>query len=290
MLNESISYGKVLMVSPEHFDVVYAINPHMTNDKGELNTVNRELAQLQWRNLKAIFEQTGINVEIIPGEKNLPDMVFAANQSFLFKNNSTGKFEVLISNMRSEFRKPETLYFYNWYKEHGYKVYTSEEIFRDYPRLCFEGNGDIIPHPDFSFYWGGIGPRTDAKVYEILAKKLNLNFLTLDLIHPEFYHLDTCFLVLNNHTCAYVAEAFDSAGLKLINSKFKSLIRIDQQEAKKYFAGNAFCPDGKNVIMHPGASRFKEALVKNNFNVLETDTSEYMKSGGSVFCMKMALV
>ena len=44
MLNESIHYGKVLMVSPEHFEVVYAINPHMTNEKGELNTVDRDLA------------------------------------------------------------------------------------------------------------------------------------------------------------------------------------------------------------------------------------------------------
>lgn len=290
MLNESIHYKKVLMVSPDHFDVVYAINPHMTNKNGELNSVNRELAQLQWRNLKSIFEHIGLKVEVLPGEKNLPDMVFSANQSFLFKNLNSGKFEVLISNMRSEFRKPETLYFYNWYKSKGYKVYASEEIFRDHSRLCFEGNGDIIPHPDFSFYWGGIGPRTDAKVYEILSKKLNLNFVTLDLIHPDFYHLDTCFLILNNHTCAYVAEAFDSVGLKHLNAKFKDLIRIDQREAKDYFAGNAFCPDGQNVILHPGATKFKTVLEKSRFKVFETDTSEFMKSGGSVFCMKMALV
>src|SRR6056297_878589 len=95
---------KVLMVSPEHFDVKYNINPHMVNAEGELNQVDTVQAQRQWTDLKSIFESIGLKVEVLPGQPNLPDMVFCANQTFPFLKNDQPAF--VLSQMHSEKRQP----------------------------------------------------------------------------------------------------------------------------------------------------------------------------------------
>ena len=46
---------KILMASPEYFDVIYEINSHMN-----LSTkVDKNLAVIQWNNLKEIYESIG---------------------------------------------------------------------------------------------------------------------------------------------------------------------------------------------------------------------------------------
>ncbi|MDZ7695236.1 MAG: hypothetical protein U5K69_29670 [Balneolaceae bacterium] len=81
--------------------------------------------------------------------------------------------------------------------------------------------------------------------------------------------------------------AFTEQGLALIN-EFGEVITANEHEAKKLFACNATCPDGKNVIIQKAVP----TLIKNcatPAQVHEVDTSEYLKSGGSVFCMKQLL-
>ena len=75
---------RVLMVDPTHYDIHYAINPHMVDKTGNLNKVNRAAAKKQWTDLKKIFEQLKLKVEVLKAEESLPDMVFCANQTFPF--------------------------------------------------------------------------------------------------------------------------------------------------------------------------------------------------------------
>lgn len=277
--------NQVLMVDPQFFDVEYAINPHMVNDRGELNKIDHSLAVRQWADLQKAFQSISLTTVVLPAQKNLPDMVFTANQSFVYIEPISKQKTAVISNMRSPYRKKETAFFVEWYQQHGYKVVQFPDL-----DFVFEGNGDIIPHPDFSFFWGGYGPRTDLKVYLEFSEKLGLKFETLRLNHPLFYHLDTCFVTLGANVCGVVREAFDAEGLQKISNHFSDIIDIDIAEAKDNFAANAFCPDGKNVIVQKGTHRFKADLIRRGLKVIEVDTSEFMKSGGSVYCMKMGLV
>ena len=48
-------------------------------------------------------------------------------------------------------------------------------------------------------------------------------------------------------------------------------------------------PNGKDIIIQQGARKTVESLKANGFKIHEVDTSEYIKSGGSVFCMKQLL-
>ena len=270
---------KILMVDPEFFDVVYAINAHMITQDGLLNKVDRTLAKSQWNHLREIYVELGFRVEVMPGIPGLPDMVFSANQSLPFWNKKTQRPGVILSRMRSEFRQPEVQSFEAQYKKMGYDIFHLDSA------LCLEGNGDALFQGET--LWGGYGFRTDLSVYEKVREMTGREIIPLELKNEYFYHLDTCFSILDLQTAAVVPEAFRPQDLELIHSRFKRIISIDFLEAKDNFAGNCHSPDGKHVLLQAGSTKFCEALKRNNFTPVELDTSEYMKSGGSVFCMKM---
>ena len=68
---------------------------------------------------------------------------------------------------------------------------------------------------------------------------------------------------------------------------FENVIETSIADCSSYFTGNCHSPNGKDVITHKGCSKFESDLTKFGFKVHPVDTSEFMKSGGSVFCMKM---
>lgn len=269
------------MVSPQFFNIEYAINAYMTSVSGELNTIDRHMAVNQWDKLKNIYSELGFKTQVIDGIEGLPDMVFSANQSFPFWDFKKNKPAVIISNMRSDFRKNEVIYFEKFYKENNYDIYHLDS------KYSFEGNGDALIRPNSKEIYGGFGFRTDKNIYNEISRKTGHDVFLLELTNEYFYHLDTCLSFLNEDTVAIVPEAFTEDGLKLIKIKFNNVINIDISEAKNNFAGNCHSPDGKHVILQGGSAKLNKDLISNGFQVIETDTTEFMKSGGSVFCMKM---
>lgn len=270
------------MVSPDFFRVDYAINPYMKDATGKLNQIDVVKAADQWNFLKRTYEKLGYFVEVIPGQIGLPDMVFAANQSFNIWDEKEDRPAVILSQMRAAERSPEVPFFRNWYQEKGYAI-------KDLPvgQGSFEGNGDAIPHPGEKWIWGGYGFRTDKKIYSYLTELINREFVLLELVSEHFYHLDTCFTILNEDTVAIQPEAFSKESLRQIKDRVANVIEIDKEECLKFFAGNAHCPNGKDVLMNPGSKKFTAELEKRGFRCHEIETAEFMKSGGSVFCLKM---
>lgn len=272
---------QVLMVEPTYFSVDYVINPHMTDNVGK---VDKMKAQNQWDVIRNIFEQLGLTVHQLEGQEGLPDMVFCANQSLPYINPDEKK-QAIMSIMHSAEREKEVPYIEQWYRQHGYEIhYLDEEAIQD-----FEGCGDAIWHTGRRLLWGGFGYRSSPKAYEIISNLLDLPVITLELVDESFYHLDTCFCVLNETTVLIYPGAFTNEGLKLINAAFGHVIASSEYEAKKLFSCNAACPDGKNVIIQKGCTDVNKKLRDAGFAVHEVDTSEYLKSGGSVFCMKQLL-
>ncbi len=269
-----------LMVSPIGFKVNYAINPYMTDENGNLNQVDTELAHQQWTNLKSKLIELGVSVDAIDGDPNCPDMVFCANQTFPFIKNK--KKSVLLSRMNSKYRQPEVIHFRNWAEKNNFDVY---EI-SDYQ---FEGCGDAIYNYESGDVFIGHGFRTDSKVIKQIESITSQKLIPLALTTEDFYHLDTCFMVLNKGTAAYVPEAFSGQAIDTLKSKFKDLIVIDYAEAKSAFAGNGLCVNGKDVIVHKGAPKLTSELLKRDFVVHEVDVSEFLKAGGAIFCMKQML-
>ncbi len=270
----------VLLVQPTYFDVVYEINPHM---KGNIGNVDKALALEQWNCLYKIYQQLGYNIHVIEGVPNLPDMVFCANQSFPFVDEKNQKC-VILSKMASPFRSGEVEHIARWYEQHNYHL-----IHQVDPPVEFEGMGDAIWHPHKNILYIGYGFRTSKNALIRAANCISCDVIGLELIKPHFYHLDTALSVLNEHTALFVKEAFSEEGKEILSAMFSNLIDVPLEEAQMGFVTNGHCPDGRNFIVQKGNSITKQKLEDIGIQVWELDTSEFMKSGGSVFCMKMML-
>ena len=271
--------GRVLMTTPEHFRVEYIINPHM---EGHIGTVDAARAEAQWASLRDTYERLGFPVSVVDGASGLPDMVFCANQSLPFLG-ADGQPGVVLSRMNAPQRADEVPHYARFFEREGYAVLPLD------PRLVgpFEGMGDAIWHPGRRLLWVGYGYRTGPEAVAWIGESLGVETVPLRLLDPEFYHLDTCFCPLDEQTALIFPDAFDAEGLAALREGFPRLIEAPESEARTLFACNAHCPDGRHVVIQKGCTETVARLREAGFEPVEVDTDEFLKSGGSVFCMKL---
>jgi N-dimethylarginine dimethylaminohydrolase len=266
----------VLMCPPTFFDVREPKNPHMGL------AIDRVRAQHQWENVQHSLRDSGLKVELIDPVQGLDDMVFAANQVFVGEHPMTGKF-IVPSRMRYASRQREVAFYVEWFKRRGYQV-----IEADLQGEYLEGHGDLIWHPDRSRIWAGYGFRSTRGGVEKFAAamdKFGFTVIPLELVDQHCYHLDTCFCPLNEAAVLISPEAFAGSSLAEIHNGFRRIHCITREEALQ-FIGNGIAVNGRFITPR---------LTPNLFRILEdegltpviVDTSEFEKSGGSVFCMKM---
>lgn len=269
---------KVLMTSPDFFKIDYAINAHMTNSSGDLNSIDTDKAKQQWLSLKDTFTSLNLEVELIPAQPNQPDMVFTANQTLpYFKDNKT---HFILSNMRHPERQNEVIHFKNWLTEKNYSCTSLESS------LSFEGMGDALWNYETEEIFGGYGFRTKKEVYTEIEQHINKPIKKLQLISENFYHLDTCLAVVNKDTAFYVPSGFHEDSILTLKQSFINLIEIPEEEALKGFAANMCVVNGTDIIIQKNNPNTCEAAMSLGLKIHTIDTSEFMKSGGSVFCMK----
>lgn len=271
----------VLMVRPLHYSVEYVINPHMANQVGMADKIE---AHNEWNKVRSLFDQIGLNVRVMEDQEGLPDMVFCANQSLPYIDED-GQRLVIMSIMHAEQRKKEVPYFEQWYRQNGYELHFLDERKIEH----FEGCGDAIWHSSKRLLWGGHGHRSSLSAYQTISETFEVPVITLELVDEKFYHLDTCFCVLDEQTVLIYPGAFTDKGLDLIHAVFNKVLEASKYEAEELFACNASCPDGRNVIIQQGCTDVNKNLRDAGFSVHEVSTYEFLKSGGSVFCMKMLL-
>jgi len=269
---------RVLMADPAFFDVLYVINPHMA---GNIGSVDKGLARRQWEQVRDAYAGIGFPIELIQGVEGLPDLVFMANQSFPGQL-PDGRWAAILSYMHAPERRAEVEVVARWYDSRGALTYRLSD-----PTLPFEGMGDAAWVPGRRAIVGGHGFRTDRRVYDELAERFDVPTLALRLVDPRFYHLDTCLQLVDDQTALFVPGAFDAEGIRLLEKAFPRLVEVPEEEAAHGLACNGHCPDAQHFIVHRGASRTIAAVRKLGLTPIEVDTGEFLKSGGSVYCMKL---
>lgn len=283
-IRPAVSARKLLRVSPEHFTITRAINAHM---EGSVGSSDAELARAQWDELGAVYRHLADEGEIdevatLSGVQDLEDMVFCANQCLPWQK-PDGERIAIISQMNHPSRQPEVAYFEAFFRERGYRI---EHLTVG---TGFEGMGDAIPHPERYLLFGGHGFRTQESAWPHIARILDVPVVPLKLVSPYFYHLDTCFLPLNSTTVLLCPEAFDAESLAMLLGIFPEVVAIPLTEARTLMPLNAHLVHSqqRTAILHPGSTTARNALLCAGYRIIEVDTSEYLKSGGSVFCMKV---
>lgn len=270
----------VLMCTPDHFDVVDVKNAFMV---GNVGTVDHARAREEWEALRAAFRAAGHEVVTIEGMPGLEDMVFSANQ-VLPGIDAAGEPYVVLSHMRYASRRREVPYYRDWFAARGYRIL---ELPAD--AGLFEGQGDAIWHPGKALLWGGHGHRTSLTAYDELSALVGVPIVALELVHPHFYHLDTAFCALSAEAVLIFPGAFTTDGREIIARAFTNVVEVSEREASDFFACNAHALDGRTVVLQRGATETVARLRDAGFEPVEVETAEFLKSGGSVFCMKLMI-
>jgi N-dimethylarginine dimethylaminohydrolase len=111
--------------------------------------------------------------------------------------------------------------------------------------------------------------------------------ISLNLINPSFYHLDTAVAVLDDDNIAYLPSAFDEASLEQLRERFPDAILVTEDDAA-VLGLNSFS-DGYNVVIASRAKDFERQLRERGYNPIGVDLSELLLGGGGVKCCTLEL-
>jgi N-dimethylarginine dimethylaminohydrolase len=257
-----------LMCPPEYFAVTYAINPWMRPDA----PVDPAVAMRQWAALRATYESLGHSVSTIEPVAGLPDMVFAANGATVIDGT------VLGVRFRYPQRAAEAAAYLSWFRSHGYpRVHA--------PVFVNEGEGDILVSGQTVL--AGYGFRSDEAAAGELASVFGRRVVSLRLVDPRFYHLDTALCVLDASTAMYYPAAFDDAGRAALASVFAELIEAKDEDAE--VLGLNAVSDGRHVVLARQATELARSLAARGFEPVPVDMSELLKAGGGAKCCTLEL-
>lgn len=265
---------RYLMCRPEYFTVSYSINPWME----PANPTDTARAVQQWQKLYDTYLELGHEVELIDPVPGLPDMVYTANGGFVID----GVFYA--PRFRFEERQGEEPAFIAWAREHGFRVVE--------PEFTNEGEGDFLLAGDVIL--AGRGFRSTDDSHREIARIFDREVVSLTLVDPRFYHLDTALSVLDpvvepgqTPTIAYLPGAFDDASRAELERRFPDAIRVADADGAVFGLNSA--SDGRNVFLSPRATGFAEQLSERGYNPVLVDLSELLLGGGGIKCCTLEL-
>jgi N-dimethylarginine dimethylaminohydrolase len=262
-----------LMCPPTLYDVNYVINPWM---EGNVHRSSRQNAERQWEQLRTALAALA-RVELVEPQAGSPDMVFTANAGLVRKG------LVALSRFLHPERQGEEPHFRKWFDDSGFAV-------RELPRAVpFEGEGDALFEADNSRLWAGHGMRSREASHPYLQETWGTEVISLRLVDPRFYHLDTCFCPLFGGYVLYFPEAFDGVSQGRIAARYaeEKRIAVSQTDALR-FACNAINV-GKTILLNEVSPQLSSRLESEGFGVIQVALSEFLKAGGAAKCLVLRL-
>ena len=250
------------MTAPTFFAVEYAINPWMDTS----TSVDTHVALNQWETLRQTYKELGHTVELVEPVAGLPDMVYAANGGLLVNG------KAVVARFAYPQRAGESAAYAEWMGRHGFDPAETRHV--------NEGQGDLLVVG--SIVLAGYGFRTERRAHDEIAAAVQMPVVSLELVDPRFYHLDTALAVLDDTTIAYYPPAFSATARARLLELFPDAIEVASPDA--HVLGLNAVSDGLNVVLPAAATGFAEQLREAGFKPIGVDLSELLKGGGSVKC------
>lgn len=269
-------HRRYLMCAPEYFTVSYRINPWMEPAK----PTDTAKAVEQWQTLYDTYLALGHEVELIDPVEGLPDMVYTANGGFIIDGRALGV------RFRVDERRGEERPFMDWFAAHGFEVIEPVEV--------QEGEGDFLLVGDTIL--AGTGFRSVGDSHSEVARVFDREVVSLRLVDPRFYHLDTAISVLDpvegpggveRANIAYLPSAFDEASLAVLRERYPDAIQVSDADGAVFGLNSA--SDGYNVFISPRATGFEQQLRERGYNPVLIDLSELLLGGGGIKCCTLEL-
>lgn len=268
------SKRSVLMCRPDFFTVSYRINPWMNPE----NPTDTSRSVMQWKELYNTYLDLGFDVQLIDPIDGLPDMVYAANGGFVLDNIAYG------AKFTYSQRQAEGPAYMEWFRENGYEVRV--------PEHTNEGEGDFLLVGEVIL--AGTGFRTNRDSHREVAEIFGREVISLELVNPSFYHVDTAIAVLDpapvpggTQNIAYLPSAFNEKGRAVLEERYPDAILVNEEDAA--VLGLNSYSDGYNVVIAAQAKGFEQQLRDRGYNPIGVDLSELLLGGGGVKCCTLEL-
>ncbi len=271
-----------LMSPPDFFEVAYAINPWMNPQQWSLDARRLQRDALSgWDALRATYEALGARVLVKPPAKGWPDLVFTANCAVVLDGKA-----ILARYLKSE-RAGEEL--------HGQRMFEQLEargeidaIFRTPEGVYFEGAGDAIYDPLRKLMWMGWGQRSSRAAHHTVEQVFGIPTLSLELVDPHFYHLDTAFCLLSGGEILYHPAAFTGEGREQIRALAADKLIEAPREDAAHLAVNAVCI-GRDIVMCYCSQALRQCLEQRGYRVHVVPLGSFNRSGGAAYCLTLKL-
>ncbi|WP_328463876.1 arginine deiminase-related protein [Actinoplanes sp. NBC_00393] len=256
-----------LMCPPEHFTVEYAINPWMDTSAA----VDAALALKQWEMLRTTLTDLGHLVHVLDARPGLPDMVYSANGAFSVDGTVYG---ARFKHPQRADEAPAHQAFYA--TSGGWKFVAPEHV--------NEGEGDFayLPAAYGGIVLAGYGFRTDPAAHAEAQEVLGRPVISLKLVDPAFYHLDTALAALDDRHVTYYPGAFSPASQQILAQLFPDAVLADRADAEAF--GLNLVSDGRHVILNTEAVAMGHKVREAGYLPVHVDLSELKRGGGSVKC------
>jgi N-dimethylarginine dimethylaminohydrolase len=254
------------MCSPDHFTVEYAINPWMDTTA----PVDAALAHKQWEMLRTTLADLGHTVHVLNGVPGLPDMVYAANGAFSVDGKVYG------ARFKHPQRAAEADAHQGFYATGGWKFAS--------PLHVNEGEGDFayLPEAYGGMVLAGYGFRTDPAAHAEAQEVLGRPVISLKLVDPAFYHLDTALAVLDDRHIAYYPGAFSPGSQRVLAQLFPDAVLADRHDAEAF--GLNLVSDGRHVVLNTEAVAMGDKVRAAGYLPVHVELTELKRGGGSVKC------
>lgn len=277
-----------ILIKPNTFNIYkYQHNQNPYIDIQHNIKLNKVM--LQHNNLEKVLSSK-ITYKIENPLHNLPDLVFVANGGLCIPNISN---TIILPNMKYKQRKEELTYLEEIYKG----INLNMVQFPDSNSAPFEGQAELKWFQNGTKAICGYGHRSTQETFDTIKDLFNQLFkknklippklLVLPLESPDYYHLDVAMLEFNDTKCIVHKKAFSNSSIKMIK-QFLGDENVDVIDTSDTMCLNAIV-DGNILVTHKITdSNIKLNLEKiTNKKIIEVDTSEFEKSGGSVRCMTL---
>ncbi|UQU65033.1 arginine deiminase-related protein [Couchioplanes caeruleus] len=255
-----------LMCPPEHFTVEYAINPWMDTTV----PVDPALALKQWQLLRDTLTDLGHTVHVLEARPELPDMVYAANGAFSVDGKVYG------ARFAYPQRAAEAAAHRHFYVSGSWEFTDPEHV--------NEGEGDFAYLPDAygGLILAGYGFRTEPVAHTEAQEVLGRPVISLQLVDPAYYHLDTALAALDDRNVTYFPEAFSPASQRVLAQLFPEAVIADRADAEAF--GLNLVSDGRHVVLNTEATAMGEKVRAAGYTPVHVELGELKRGGGSVKC------
>ena len=279
--------NRILMCQPRYLRIVEEINAHMNRNR------QPDIAQALKQHAQLVKTYIDLEVEVIMMDPHpdCPDMCFPANDAHLRGN------KLVLSNFvgkATSMRQKEIPLYLEYFKKHadyfGYELLTTAD-----QSVGFEGQSNLVSVGNDIILVGYGQGRNSYESAELIRQVHGLKdwqIKPIELTDPMFYDLDTACIFIPPDIFLYYPQAFNVYGRRIIDELPVRTIKVSSDDAERFVLNGVFIKRSQGTIFvtSVGVSQeLKDFLQKNDIRVVEVDTSEFWKSGGSARCLSLFL-